>query len=356
MTHCSWVVISKSAFVFAIVGLLFSCGFGPLRACRTECKFPEKRDLFCGCYVPKPNDGPTIGPPAEIWSRPYLYRKSSSTPNCFANSEAFVFNQNNRDVRAQVSSRVRNSVDNAYKWISVGKNTVSIDKAPSLGMERLEPDCFDQFFFLTGRWEFTDTKVDGDLDNLAKTKGLSLESAKRHQEVQRVRSAIPLNCQQICNPSDLSAACLVLNPPQTALVDRARENVLSALNSGDIDWSIVLAPILGETGDCKRSQVLTSEGVITNQGEACAYPFKLNPSDSVPMAIIHIPSVLKFDTNAAKSDRKIKSTSIYESPYIGFRNKTFTEAYGGHIQEVTADDHSLYYKTDAPACIEISTR
>lgn len=353
MSHYSWVNILKMVFVVTLASLLSSC-HGPLHTCLTTCTPPEARDLFCGCSWEVPSERPII-PPPPMWTRPNIYQHLKSTPNCFSNHEMFIFNPNDQDIQAEVTWRVRNSIQRDSKWVDVGKQMTTIDKAPSLGMQRLEPDCFDRDFILR-QWRFTKTKVDGDLQNLSTAKGLSLESAKIDQEVRQARSAVPLNCKQICDPSEPSAACLFLEPPKVDLIERARENVLNAMDSGDIDWNIVLAPILGETGGCKRTEVLRGEGVITNQGETCAYPFKLNPSDSKPMAVIHIPPVLKFDTKAAKSDRKIKSSSIYESPYIGFRNQSYTEAYGGHIQEVTVDDHSLYYKTDAPACIEIRTR
>ena len=242
------------------------------------------------------------------------------------------------------------------KWYPAPKLTVDFETATYIGLEGLDPNCFDQNFD-RGRWRNSKTKIDGDLEYAARMSGQSIdELLKTHKEVLFLKENPSLNCPQLCNSTPRSAACLLLNPSDVQLADKARQNVLDALNAGDIDWGVALSPMIGSTPECKRSESVNINGRLINQGDACAYPFTMKPNEAIPSAVIHVPSRLTIDTRTAVADRKLKSRNIQDSPYLGFRSQDITEEYGGYIQEMTADDKTIFYKTTAPACVAIQTR
>lgn len=341
------------------ISLLLTGCYGPLGTCRTQCKAPEVRDAFCGCYKPTPpNSGGGNGnnPAPPSYGAPYLNFTWADSPSCGTLNRAYyVFNPTPNNIEVWVSNKERSGARTGG-WIPASKNTVTFESASFIGLEGLEPDCFDQDFQM-GTWRDTKTKIDGYAKYLAEVNGVSVESLQQVNNYRLFqRKTVALDCKQLCSTNPPSPACLSLSPGDAAIADKARDAVYTGAKNGNIDWNVALSPIIGNSPECKRSETVKINDRIISQGEACAYPFLAKATDTKPSVVVHIPYRMSASVANAGLNGDVSSRSISEAPYVAFKNRTVTDEYGGYVQSVTADDKSIYYQTSAPACLMISTR
>lgn len=357
-----------AAFLLLVLGgvgaaFLTSCGYGPIGTCRTKCKLPEVRDIFCGCYVPAAISPPPPPPPGA----PYLDFKFVDSTNCGSlQRDYYAFNPGERKVELSVNFRVKDSTGSHREsmWIPINARATTFAMATRIGYEGVGAECFDKDY-QRGSWRDALSKMDGVEEYLLTYRGLPAsdfgtfaKAAPKGMTVSTTPRAIPdLDCVSLCNSSPPAPECYGTKASSSSDLDTLKQKLIHETDPSKIDWTTLFKPLVGSgPADCKREDVVAFKDQLTNVGLMCAYPFGKPETGNNPIGIIHLLSRVAGNIEKpAGRPMIVRSPNVAEAPLLAFRAVSINDDYGGSIVKITADSAGVYYQTTAPACIAVRT-
>jgi hypothetical protein len=388
----------KSAFGLLFTLLLVGCnGLAPMLTCQDRCvESGWVRDSFCVCQDYRNVGVPGPRPPVD--GTPYL-ASDSVADNCTFQKRRRIYNPRSEAVDVRIAKKERDGSLTGvtrYYWFTVNAKATTPATGVDLGLQYDGGDCFDRDFFIstwrkhqTGTHLLVATELSLPVTNFASTiEALStldpateeyLEQLKKmhasatsaidayrpatgvaigllasspstaiREEIREIRR---LDCAQLCQAGDPN--CLRNLPPDVDRIRALRDRILSAQPGSAIGGSEMMR-ILGINGaTCQRSDAtLDQRGRVESDGDPCAYPLLLKPSDRTPVAAIHVGYNVSGDSVAGPGGGSLFFNRPFATPYLAFRSLELQSDYGGRILEMSANAKGVYLNAGS-ACVSL---